>query len=382
MEFSRQDLFEAVWRSPIRSLAEEYGVTAASISNACKVMEVPRPKRGHWTLVSMGRTPERPLLPQAHEGIPSITALKKQVPKTGGSNKPQAGSSSSEPSGSAHLPPELSVEPATDHPLIISSQKALQAAKVGDRGQLVPPPRRRCLTMRITEDSIERALGIYAFIIAAISAEADGKFKLDGSTTVVTLAGEEFHLLVREKMRTTKRPVTKEEKESNELRFMWQETVTDYFPTGVLTLKVLNHEHTGIRQAWADTAKTRVEDKIKDLVPTLRQAAEQLKEFRRRQEERKRQDALDQQQRWEQQRERERRQEKIERTFKACNRWLRARELREFLQAVQEAIPESDRDEEFIAWFDLMNQHAETLDPFSSPETLVRSLCRPPKLGW
>lgn len=62
MEITRQALYEAIWSSPRKELASAWGIDPNTITYACKRQNIPLPKPGHWTLVSMGKPPSQPAL--------------------------------------------------------------------------------------------------------------------------------------------------------------------------------------------------------------------------------------------------------------------------------------------------------------------------------
>jgi hypothetical protein len=50
-QLSRQELYEAVWQTPISKLAPAWATTIAAIVKACEEMSVPPPGAGHWSLI-------------------------------------------------------------------------------------------------------------------------------------------------------------------------------------------------------------------------------------------------------------------------------------------------------------------------------------------
>lgn len=62
-QFSRKELYEKVWETPMESLAEEFGMTGRGLSKLCKRHEIPTPPRGYWAKVHAGqKLPKSPLL--------------------------------------------------------------------------------------------------------------------------------------------------------------------------------------------------------------------------------------------------------------------------------------------------------------------------------
>lgn len=61
--FQREELFDAVWTTPLTSLAKKYGMSDNGVRKICKAMNIPLPKAGHWAKAAVGKAPPRPSLP-------------------------------------------------------------------------------------------------------------------------------------------------------------------------------------------------------------------------------------------------------------------------------------------------------------------------------
>src|SRR5258705_7975710 len=46
--YRRQDLFEQVWKEPMRDVARRYGVSDVAMKKTCRKLRVPGPDAGHW----------------------------------------------------------------------------------------------------------------------------------------------------------------------------------------------------------------------------------------------------------------------------------------------------------------------------------------------
>lgn len=68
MEISRADLYDRVWKTPLRKLATEFGISDVGLAKACRRHDIPTPPQGHWTRVEHGKGVERPPLPAAPNG--------------------------------------------------------------------------------------------------------------------------------------------------------------------------------------------------------------------------------------------------------------------------------------------------------------------------
>ncbi|HCI52667.1 MAG TPA: hypothetical protein DE312_05020 [Gallionella sp.] len=53
--FTRQQLYDLVWESPITSVAKELGVSDVAVAKACRKAEIPIPPRGYWAKLHAGK---------------------------------------------------------------------------------------------------------------------------------------------------------------------------------------------------------------------------------------------------------------------------------------------------------------------------------------
>jgi hypothetical protein len=62
---TRDKLYEEVWQTPGRKLAERYCVSDVALAKICRKLNVPRPYRGYWSRIQAGQQPKRTPLPRA-----------------------------------------------------------------------------------------------------------------------------------------------------------------------------------------------------------------------------------------------------------------------------------------------------------------------------
>ena len=65
---SREELYQLVWSTPMTKVAERFKVSGSYMARVCSVLRVPRPERGYWAQLAVGKAPEKPLLPEAQPG--------------------------------------------------------------------------------------------------------------------------------------------------------------------------------------------------------------------------------------------------------------------------------------------------------------------------
>ena len=66
--YDREELYEKVWKVPLRTLAKEYGVSDIALAKTCRKLNVPVPGRGYWAKrEALLLVPPRPPLPPLNE---------------------------------------------------------------------------------------------------------------------------------------------------------------------------------------------------------------------------------------------------------------------------------------------------------------------------
>lgn len=65
---SREQLYELVWREPMLRIAERLGVSSSYMARVCTELRVPRPQRGYWAQLEVGKAPAKPELPPSRPG--------------------------------------------------------------------------------------------------------------------------------------------------------------------------------------------------------------------------------------------------------------------------------------------------------------------------
>lgn len=68
LRLSRAELLERVWRTPVDTLAKEWGLSGRGLAKACRRLQVPVPPRGHWARLRAGKPARRPKLPELPSG--------------------------------------------------------------------------------------------------------------------------------------------------------------------------------------------------------------------------------------------------------------------------------------------------------------------------
>lgn len=65
---SREELYELVWSVPMIKVALKFNVSGSYMARVCSALHVPRPERGYWAKLAVGKAPDKALLPDAQPG--------------------------------------------------------------------------------------------------------------------------------------------------------------------------------------------------------------------------------------------------------------------------------------------------------------------------
>jgi hypothetical protein len=65
---TREALYKLVWSEPMLKVAARYNVSSSYMARVCTLLNVPRPERGYWSKLSVGKAPPVPPLRDARPG--------------------------------------------------------------------------------------------------------------------------------------------------------------------------------------------------------------------------------------------------------------------------------------------------------------------------
>jgi hypothetical protein len=148
MGVTREKLYEEVWAEPMTKVAARYDVSSSFLARVCKRVNVPRPERGYWAQLAVGKAPPRPDLPEARPGDElewSRDGEPRRVPRAL-PKPPEKDAQTARPRG---------IRPA-QHSLLIGAREHFQAARVSDSGYL-RPMKRRLVDVFVTRATLDRA---------------------------------------------------------------------------------------------------------------------------------------------------------------------------------------------------------------------------------
>jgi hypothetical protein len=67
---TRDALYDLVWLQPMTKVAQQFDVSGSYLARICTLLNVPRPERGYWAKLAVGKAPPKVPLPPARPGDP------------------------------------------------------------------------------------------------------------------------------------------------------------------------------------------------------------------------------------------------------------------------------------------------------------------------
>jgi hypothetical protein len=126
---SRQALYDRIWAEPVRTVAQELGLSDVGLKKICHKADIPVPERGYWAKLRAGQAVKPASLPPRGPGMPDAVYVGEHS---------RFGSYRSDPE--AELADPLPVEPQFDEPIDqLRLQIAARVGKVNNERNLKSP---------------------------------------------------------------------------------------------------------------------------------------------------------------------------------------------------------------------------------------------------
>jgi hypothetical protein len=358
---SRDDLYEIVWSEPMLSACRKFGISDVALAKACRRHRIPVPGRGYWAQKAAGQKLRRARLPVLAEADARMLGEVRFVGRRGSDL-----ARSAEGSIPRHPPIEVPDELLSPLPLVRRSRAALRRGVIRDGVlQISEQP---CLDIHVAKSSVDRALRISNALLGA-SADLGYSVAIDEKApylTFVHVREERIGIRIEERIeRTIKAPSISPRRVAQTVPYYSYPTY-ECKGTGVLTVRLLGVEYSGLRQSWRDGKRQRVEQCLAGVLDTLDLAAEHLKQRRLEHEQRQREWDEAERQRIEKRRDQEEKRRREELTQLAAA-WDEAARLRRFLQAIMLEAGQGggtlEPDSGLANWLRWAERYVEHLDP-------------------
>lgn len=373
-QFTRQELYDLVWSQPMTKVALEFGMSNVGAKKICRKHGIPVPGRGYWRKLERGKKGVKIPLPRQSDER-TITIAVRGAAKEHPMEEPEVvafqKAFEAKDENRIHVAERLD----RPHPLTALTKKRLLDRKPDDYGML------KCgqpevFSFRIGPQSVDRAMRILDAFLKALEKRG---FKLVFGTnehkrTHVLVNGEPLMFSIDEPTERHTHRITREEKARRAKGQLWYIPNYDYVPTGNLTLKIATPYSSGIRGAFGDNARKKVEDLLNDAILSMVQSADWEKRERQRLEEKQRRLDQENARRTEIRRQQHDETARLKKLHEDAQAWHSAEALRQYIAATDKHACEIGRaaSPEHLAWLRWATAQADRLDPLrESPQSVL-----------
>lgn len=149
---TREALYALVWAEPMLRVAARYGVSSSYLARVCTHLYVPRPERGYWAKLAVGKASPIPRLPEARPGDELVWARDGQTVK-------KARALPRPPSSSTRriIEPNETL-PSGRHTLIDGAKAHFEAGRLSSKGDYLKPLKKNLIDLVVTKAGLEKAL--------------------------------------------------------------------------------------------------------------------------------------------------------------------------------------------------------------------------------
>jgi hypothetical protein len=159
---TRKQLYELAWSEPMIKLANRFGLSDVGLKKICRKYNIPVPPRGYWARKQAGQNPGKTPLPK---GVPLDTLIKIfRNPMHGNPSRLRENRIQTKEIAQQIA---LNARSKIPHPLIERARKILQA-RTPNRDAILEPTNAFCLDVKVSSESLDRALSILDSIIKAL----------------------------------------------------------------------------------------------------------------------------------------------------------------------------------------------------------------------
>lgn len=345
---TREALYELIWSEPVTQVAARYGISDRGLGKLCARHSIPVPPRGHWAKKAHGyKVTRTPLPPSKDKNLAQLIVLGAEPLQKPG---PQPAPPLALEIAFERMPENRILVPqrlGKLHPLVDRTRERLKEIRPThwSRGLIFAA---EGLDIRVAPSSIPRAMRIMQALIGALEQRgyAVSLSKTERRGIVASMLGEEVVIHLRER---TKQILTGKDYPRYDL-----------VPTGVLSFEIGDWYP---RPVLTDGAKTKLEERLNDLVVRMledalesrqRRELHERREVERREQERVR--ALEEEKRRVET-------EKVEQWDAWMAGWRRSREVRAFARAIRSTAGVVEVGSNVETWLAWAEGYADSLDP-------------------
>lgn len=177
---SREELYELVWAKPMLKVAARFDVSSSYLARVCGLLRVPRPPRGYWAKLAVGKASRKPPLPGARPGDETHWRRDPYWHSDPELSAPRA--TAAEGEDAEVLSPPKNSTPPRNHPLLKGAKALLLTGGRSRDMRYLKPNKKYLVDLVVTERLLSKALSFANELYSA--------FESHGYTVTLAPAGE------------------------------------------------------------------------------------------------------------------------------------------------------------------------------------------------
>jgi len=174
---TRAELYELVWSEPMLKVGARYGVSSSYMARVCTRLNVPRPARGYWAKLEVGKAPKRPPLPEPRPGDELVWRRGDGIDVHRPLPKP--------PTHIAKRRPTAVSLSTSEHSLIKGARTLFEIGRVVGDAEYLKPNKRLLVDITATKATLAKALSFANLLFSSLEDR--------GHRVVISAASEYFH---------------------------------------------------------------------------------------------------------------------------------------------------------------------------------------------
>ena len=148
---TREELYSLVWAEPMLKVAAQFDVSSSYMARICSLLDIPRPPRGYWAKLAVGKAPSIPPLPEAKPDGDLMCSLNgyeihvdRPLPRP--------------PSKTRNRKPKLKSERPSQHPLVAGAKQHFESGRLSYEGDYLKPAKWTLIDLAVTKTGLDKAL--------------------------------------------------------------------------------------------------------------------------------------------------------------------------------------------------------------------------------
>jgi hypothetical protein len=379
-QISRHELYKQVWNVPMTKLAAQYGLSDVGLAKICKKYNIPRPPRGYWAKKAAGQKVEKDPLPNRNSN--ELIEIR-SIPSTDQNSELPDKLSRQIQYANNHRPIVVPKALHNPHPLVKQSAEILEICQPNHVG-ILEPKSNSCLDIRVSKNSLRRALRIMHALIMALFERGFEVYLVKGETKAKVLE-EDLRFGISEEL-ATKKVEPKNHDLDGYYRFGHSRFDSIRVPSGKLCLSIHDVGYwwgDKARKNWRDTKRKTLENSLDNFVKGLIKLAVQKKEYERKEAEQEQLRLEMQRQAEEMERQRAELERMIQEEKQRVSQLITDAENRHKSKMIRNFISEVEKEysdgkciyepaSDFEAWIKWARNQADRLDPLTaSPPSII-----------